>query len=77
MIDSGLYSGISQFHVSTSESLRVVGMVTGVGVAVALDVGVLGSAEKKFTASAADRNTTLAVNICRDFIRLRWSLRWS
>ena len=77
MIDSGLCSGISQFHVSTSESLRVVGMVTGVGVAVALDVGVLGSAEKKLTASAADRNTALAVNMCRDFIRLRWSLRWS
>ena len=77
MIDSGSCSGISQFHVSTSESLRVAGMITGVGVAVALDVGVLGSVEKKFTASAADRNTALAVNMYRDFIRLRWSLRWS
>ena len=77
MIDSGLCSGISQFQVRTSESLRVAGMAAGVGVAVALDVGVLGSVEKKFTASAADRNTALAVNMCRDFIRLRWSLRWS
>ncbi len=62
MIDSGLFSGISQSQVSTSESLRVAGMATGVGVAVALDVGVLGSVEKKFTASAADRNTTLEVS---------------
>ena len=77
MIDSGLYSGISQFQVSTSESLRVAGMATGVGIADALEVGILESVEKKFTASAADRNTALAVNICRDFIRLRWSLRWS
>ena len=61
MIDSGLNSGISQFQVSTSESLRVAGMATGVGVAVALDDGVLGSVEKKFTASAADRNTALEV----------------
>ena len=39
-------------------------MATGVGVAVALDVGVgvLGSVEKKFTASAADRNTALEVS---------------
>ena len=77
MIDSGLCSGISQFHVSTSESLRVTGMATGAGVAIAFEVGVLGSVEKKFTASAADRNTALAVNMYRDFIRLRWSLRWS
>ena len=77
MIDSGLYSGISQFHVSTSESLRVVGMLTGVGVVVVLDGGTSGSVVKKFTASAADRNTALAVNMCRDLIRLRWSLRWS
>jgi hypothetical protein len=62
MMDSGLYSGISQFHVSTSESLRVVGMLTGVGVAVPLGAGVFGSVEKKFTASAADRNTTPAVS---------------
>ena len=62
MIDSGLFSGISQFQVSTSESLRVAGMATGVGVAVALDDGVLGSVEKKFTASAADRNTALEVS---------------
>ena len=46
----------------TSESLRVAGMATGVGVAVALDDGVLGSVEKKFTASAADRNTALEVS---------------
>ena len=52
-------------------------MATGVGVALALDAVVFGSVEKKFTASAADRNTALAVNMCRDFIRLRWSLRWS
>ncbi len=77
MIDSGLYSGISQFQVSTSESLRFDGMATGVGVAVVLDGGTSGSVEKKFTASAADRNTALAVNMYRDFIRLRWSLRWS
>ena len=50
-------------------------MATGVGVAVAIGAGV--SVEKKFTASAADRNTALAVNMFRDFIRLRWSLRWS
>ena len=68
MIDSGLYSGISQFHVSTSESLRVVGMLTGVGVAVALDAGVFGSVKKKFTASAADRNTALEVSRYRALI---------
>ena len=68
MIDSGLYSGISQFHVSTSESLRVAGMVTGVGVAVASGVGALGSVEKKFTASAADRNTALEVSKYRALI---------
>ena len=62
MIDSGLYSGISQFHVSTSESLRVAGMVTGVGVTDAPEVGILESVEKKFTASAADRNSTLEVS---------------
>jgi hypothetical protein len=62
MIDSGLYSGISQFQVRTSESLRVAGMATGVGVAVDFGVGVLGSVEKKFTASAADRNTALEVS---------------
>ena len=62
MIDSGLYSGISQFHVSTSESLRFAGIATGVGVALAFEVGVLGSVEKKFTASAADRNTALEVS---------------
>ena len=61
MIDSGLYSGISQFHVSTSESLRVAGMVTGVAVTDALEVGISESVEKKFTASAADRNTALEV----------------
>ena len=68
MIDSGLYSGISQFQVSTSESLGFAGMATGVGVAVALDVGVLGSAEKKFTASAADRNSALEVSRYRALI---------
>ena len=62
MIDSGLNSGISQFQVSTSESLRVAGMATSVGVAVDVGVGVLGSVEKKFTASAADRNTALEVS---------------
>ena len=68
MIDSGLNSGISQFQVRTSESLRVAGMATGVGVAVALDDGVLGSVEKKFTASAADRNTALEVSKYRALI---------
>ena len=62
MIDSGLNSGISQFQVSTSESLRVAEMATNVGVAVDVGVGVLGSVEKKFTASAADRNTALEVS---------------
>ena len=62
MIDSGLNSGISQFQVSTSESLRVAGMATSVGVAVDVGVGVLGSVEKKFTASAADRNTAIEVS---------------
>ena len=62
MIDSGLNSGISQFQVSTSESLRVAGMATSVGVAMVLDVAVFGSVEKKFTASAADRNTALEVS---------------
>ena len=37
-------------------------MATGVGVAVDFGVGVLGSVEKKFTASAADRNTALEVS---------------
>ena len=68
MIDSGLYSGISQFQVSTSDSLRFAGKATGVGVAVALDAGVLGSAEKKFTASAADRNSALEVSRYRALI---------
>ena len=68
MIDSGLYSGISQFQVSTSESLRFAGMATGVGVAVALDAVVFGSVEKKFTASAADRNSALEVNRYRALI---------
>ena len=43
-------------------------MATGVGVAVALDDGVLGSVEKKFTASAADRNTALEVSKYRALI---------
>ena len=68
MIDSGLNSGISQFQVSTSESLRVAGMATSVGVAVDVGVGVLGSAEKKFTASAADRNSALEVSRYRALI---------
>ena len=68
MIDSGLNSGISQFQVSTSESLRVAGMATSVGVAVDVGVGVLGSVEKKFTASAADRNTALEVSKYRALI---------
>jgi hypothetical protein len=37
-------------------------MLTGVGVVVPLGAGVFGSVEKKFTASAADRNTTPAVS---------------
>jgi hypothetical protein len=43
-------------------------MVTGVGVTDAPEVGILESVEKKFTASAADRNSALEVSRYRALI---------
>jgi len=78
---SGLYSGISQSQLSTSESLRLAGIVT-CGVCVAdflVDVEFVTSCEevKKLAASAAERVTAPAANMNLALITQREYLRWS
>ena len=78
---SGLYSGISQSQLSTSESLRLAGIVTcGVCSADFLVGAVLVDSRdevKKLAASAAERVTAPAANMNLALITQREYLRWS